>query len=117
MMTTLRSFAMPFYGVVSCALLIHCAPPDPALESITSSNGTKPYVVRNVHSSQARTMIAATGASIFEVGHDYVLIDATSENEQQLSNLGLSIEPADDMLRPQSLPGPGSDYHSYDEMV
>ena len=59
---------------------------------------TVTYQITNVVGAGSRSAIAATGADIFEVGHDYVLL----ETQDQFENL---FPPAD------------SNYHDYAEMV
>ena len=42
-----------------------------------AAKGTDTYKISNVFDARARSTIAATGALVFEVGHDYVLVEAT----------------------------------------
>ena len=48
----------------------------PAAAQPFKDTGT--YKISNVFDARTRSAIAATGADIFEVGHDYVLVEATA---------------------------------------
>src|SRR5689334_8156100 len=72
------------------------------------------YRIPNVFDVQTRSAIAATGAGIFEVGHDYVLVEATPEEARALGRLGLTLEPH---FFEQAFPPADSNYHDYAEMV
>ena len=50
------------------------------------------YRVANVFDVQTRSAIAATGANLFEVGHDYVLVEATPDEARALGRLGFTLE-------------------------
>ncbi|HSK76995.1 MAG TPA: M14 family zinc carboxypeptidase, partial [Thermoanaerobaculia bacterium] len=72
----------------------------------------------NVFDARARSAIAATGADIFEVGHDYVLVEATGREARALKRKGLKLE----RFRTQEeflkvFPAADSAYHDYAEMV
>ncbi len=75
---------------------------------------TGTYKISQVFDAHARSAIAATGADIFEVGHDYVLVEATPEEAMALGRLGLTLEP---LLVSQAFPPADSAYHDYAEMV
>lgn len=66
----------------------------------------------------SRSAIAATGADIFEVGHDYVLLEATGEEAKAITKLGFTLvkiatqEQFDNLFPPAD-----SNYHDYAEMV
>ncbi|HEX6864475.1 MAG TPA: M14 family zinc carboxypeptidase [Thermoanaerobaculia bacterium] len=72
------------------------------------------YRIPNVFDVQTRSAIAATGAGIFEVGHDYVLVEATPEEARALGRLGLALEPH---FFEQVFPPADSNFHDYAEMV
>lgn len=80
---------------------------------------TKVYMIHNVFDVETRSLIAATGALILEVGHDYVLVEATLQEKSYMQKkMGLDIsEP--DQLDAQILAFPPADsaYHDYAEMV
>ena len=80
---------------------------------------TTVYYVTNVFDVETRSQIAATGALILEVGHDYVLIEATaSEKKSVEKRLGRSIAAPTAQQAPQlAFPPADSAYHDYAEMV
>jgi len=79
---------------------------------------TKVYFVHNVFDAQTRSAMAATGALILEVGHDYVLVEATPSEKRAIGKLGLSIaEPTADEAVILAFPPADSNYHDYAEMV
>ena len=53
---------------------------------------TDTYKISNVLDARTRSAIAATGVDIFEVGHDYVLVEATGREARALKRLGLKLE-------------------------
>ncbi|MFN8474541.1 MAG: M14 family zinc carboxypeptidase [Anaerolineae bacterium] len=84
------------------------ASPEAAIES-----DSRAYEVRPVLGVTARSAIAATGAFIFEVGHDYVLADATPAEADAIRALGYTVSD----YRALDFPPPDSAYHNYSEMV
>jgi len=84
-----------------------------------SEDETKVYYIPNVFDVETRSLIAATGALILEVGHDYVLIEATpSEKKAIEKRLKITLEEPD-LPEAQILAFPPSDsaYHDYAEML
>jgi len=79
---------------------------------------TVTYQVTNVSGAAARSAIAATGADIFEVGHDYVLVEATAEEAAALTRLGFTLVKfrTQDEFK-EAFPPADSNYHDYAEMV
>jgi carboxypeptidase T len=77
-------------------------------------NGAGFYRINKVFDAGTRSAIAATGADIFEVGHDYILVEATSEEARALGRLGLTLEPQAFI---QAFPAVDSAYHDYAEML
>jgi hypothetical protein len=76
------------------------------------------YLVPNVRDVITRSAIAATGAVIVEVGHDYVLVETDARTAAALSRRGLAVLGASDPTFQAMLFPPGdSAYHDYDEMV
>jgi carboxypeptidase T len=76
------------------------------------------YKISNVSGVETRSAIAATGAGIFEVGRDYVLVEATKSEARALKRLGLKL--ADFQipgLAAETFPSADSSYHDYAEMV
>ncbi len=83
-----------------------------------AGQGTPAYRVPNVRDLQTRNAIATTGANLFEVGRDYVLIEATPEETSAVRRLGLTllpIEAREDLVK--EFPADDSAYHDYAEMV
>lgn len=76
--------------------------------------GPSTYRINNITDRVARSAIAATGADIFEVGPDYVLVAATADEAAALRKLGFTLEP---IVMPQTFPPADSNYHDYGEMV
>jgi hypothetical protein len=61
----------------------------PAVAQPAKNTGT--YKISNVTDVRTRSAIAATGADVFEVGHDYVLVEATGREARALKRLGLEL--------------------------
>lgn len=79
---------------------------------------TVTYKISNVLDVHTRSAIAATGADIFEVGHDYVLVEATGREARALKRLGLELTPFRTQgAFTQAFPPADSAYHDYAEMV
>ena len=79
---------------------------------------TPVYIVHKVFNVQTRSAIAATGALIVEVGHDYVLVEATDQERRDIQRLGLDIGvPTPDEAGSLAFPSVDSNYHDYAEMV
>ncbi len=83
----------------------------PAKDTVT-------YKISAVGDVRTRSAIAATGADVFEVGHDYVLVEATPAEARALKRLGLELV----AFRTQAeflkaFPAADSAYHDYAEMV
>ena len=83
-----------------------------------SIKDTVTYQVTNVTGAGARSAIAATGADIFEVGHDYVLIEATTAEATALTQLGFTLVKyrVQDEFQ-EAFPPADSNYHDYAEML
>ena len=83
-----------------------------------AADETKVYIVHNVFDVQTRSAIAATGALILEVGHDYILIEATPSERKAVAGLGLSVaEPTTSEATMLAFPPADSNYHDFAEMV
>ncbi|MEP7013610.1 MAG: M14 family zinc carboxypeptidase [Acidobacteriota bacterium] len=62
--------------------------------------------------------MAGTGAGIFEVGRDYVLVEATNSELKALAGLGLKVVSFQMPVPPSDIfPAADSNYHDYAEMV
>jgi hypothetical protein len=82
------------------------------------AKNTVTYKISNVVDVRTRSAIAATGADVFEVGHDYVLVEATGREARALKRLGLKLErfrTQEEFLK--AFPPADSAYHDYAEMV
>ncbi|HLA07917.1 MAG TPA: M14 family metallopeptidase [Anaerolineales bacterium] len=81
--------------------------------------GTTVYWIPNVFTVEERTAIADTGAVIWEVGHDYVLVEATADEKIKIEKkLNKKIaEPTPDQAVILAFPSADSNYHDYAEMV
>jgi hypothetical protein len=80
--------------------------------------GTGTYKIEHVFDVRTRSAIAATGADVFEVGHDYVLVEATPAEARAIRRLGLALvrfETPGEILK--AFPAADSAYHDYGEMV
>jgi carboxypeptidase T len=80
---------------------------------------TQVFFIPDVFDVETRSAIAATGALILEVGHDYVLVEATSQEKQQIENtLNVKIEPpTEKQAVNMAFPSADSAYHDYAEML
>ncbi len=79
---------------------------------------TETYKISNVFDARTRSAIAATGADVFEVGHDYVLVEATGKEARSLKRLGLELvrfRTQEEFLK--VFPSADANYHDYAEMV
>jgi carboxypeptidase T len=110
-----RSRHLPLLGLTLALLLgLSLAAPSaaqPAKETAT-------YKISHVFDVRTRSAIAATGADIFEVGHDYVLVEATAREARALERLGLALvrfRTQEEFLK--AFPPADSAYHDYAEMV
>lgn len=81
--------------------------------------GTKVYYVPNVFTVEERSAIAESGATIWEVGHDYVLAEATPDEKVKIEKkLKKKIaEPTPEQAVILAFPVADSAYHDYAEMV
>jgi hypothetical protein len=85
----------------------------------SEGDGSLVYYVPNVLTVKQRTYIAATGALILEVGHDYVLVEATQEEKEAIErrfNMEIA-EPTEQQAIILAFPPADSAYHDYAEMV
>lgn len=80
---------------------------------------TQFYVVKNVFDVTTRSAIAATGAFIVEVGHDYILIEATPDELKAIQaalGKGQTITPFA-FSNLEAFPPADSAYHDFAEMT
>jgi len=76
------------------------------------------YKILKVYKVETRSSIAATGAGIIEVGHDYVLVEATGREARALKRLGFALQKFETQAEfLKVFPPADSAYHDYAEMV
>ena len=95
-------------------LLLGCA----AVAAAQPIDKVETYKISHVSDAKTRSAIARTGAGIFEVGRDYVLVEATGGEALALRRLGLTLvwfKPHEELFK--SFPAADSNYHDYAEMV
>jgi hypothetical protein len=80
-------------------------------------DGTPVYIVRNALDARTRSAIARTGANILEVGHDYVLVEATEQELKAIERLGLDAGKMTEAEVVMLFPPADSAYHDYAEML
>jgi hypothetical protein len=101
---------------LSLFLLVGLSLALPATAQPVKNTGT--YKISNVLDVHTRSAIAATGADIFEVGHDYVLVEATAREAKALKRLGLELTGFKTQKAfVEAFPPADSAYHDYAEMV
>lgn len=83
----------------------------------TGPDDTEFYVVKNVLDVESRSTIAATGAFIVEVGHDYILVEATPAEIKALMNLGFKDIRRFEFSNLEAFPPADSAYHDFAEMT
>ncbi len=104
--------------VITLVCLAVLALPAAAMPDSDDVDETPVYVVRNVFDVETRSAIAATGALILEVGHNYILVEATPEEAKAIAELGLDIsQPTPAEVGILAFPPADSAYHDYAEMV
>ncbi|HEV7669717.1 MAG TPA: M14 family zinc carboxypeptidase [Thermoanaerobaculia bacterium] len=111
-----RSRPRPSLLGLTLALLLGLLLAAPAVAQ--PAKGTETYKISKVFDVKTRSAIAATGADVFEVGHDYVLVEATSAEARALKRLGFALQgfkTQTEFLR--VFPPADSAYHDYAEMV
>src|SRR5512139_1250823 len=96
-------------GVLPASAARQPAPPQPSVEN----ENIAIYRVDNVVSREDRTAIAQTGASIDEVGANYVIVSATPREARAIAALGYPIQ---EMLGALDFPPADAAYHNYTEM-
>src|SRR6185295_17658402 len=82
------------------------------------AKATETYKISRVFDARTRSTIAATGADVFEVGHDYVLVEATPAEARALKRRGFVLQgfkTQEEFLK--VFPTADSAYHDYAEMV
>ena len=84
-----------------------------------SEDVSEVYYIENVFTTEERSAIAASGALILEVGHNYILVEATAAEKRAIERgLGKMIaKPTYEQAVPLAFPPADSAYHDYAEMV
>src|SRR5262245_1484854 len=84
-----------------------------------SDKETTVYWIPNVFTVEQRTAIAQTGAAILEVGHDYVLVEATAQEKEKIEKkLNKKLAPpTEQQAGILAFPPADSAYHDYAEML
>src|SRR4051812_41969987 len=103
-------------GLILALLLLGLAAAAPAAAQPFKDTGT--YKISQVFDVHTRSAIAATGAGIIEVGHDYALVEATPAEAMALRRLHLRLvrfATPEEFLK--AFPPADSAYHDYGEMV
>lgn len=104
---------------VSIILLFGLVIPDNPVQAARQQAGQEEsyqiftYWVGNVYTREDRTAVARTGADIIEIGSNYVIVNATEIEANQIARLGYPIVQA---FRTQDFPPVDSAYHNYAEM-
>ena len=89
-----------------------------ALARNRQEDKTPVYIIHNVFEVHTRSAIARTGANIVEVGHDYILVEATEREFRAITRLGVNIaKPTEAEAVTMLLPPADSNYHDYAEML
>jgi carboxypeptidase T len=105
---------MKFYRVLAGFLIIVLT----ASAFAQSAKETTTYKISGVPDVHARNIIARTGAGIFEVGHDYVLVEATPAEAKALAKAGFTLVQLSTQEQFDNLfPPADSNYHDYAEML
>ena len=107
----------PLLGITLVTLLVLSS--FPIATALKQTDAPTPvYVIHNVSDAATRSAIVATGANIFEVGKDYVLVEATRKEKIAIEALGLTVSdlPATNAMI-TAFPAADSAYHDYAEMV
>ena len=83
------------------------------------SDETEVLYIADVFDAETRSAIAASGALILEVGHDYVLVEATAKEKKAIERqIGKTVaRPTLEQALPLAFPSADSNYHDYAEMV
>ncbi|WP_394751735.1 M14 family metallopeptidase [Crenothrix sp.] len=117
----MKAFKLPLYKFNNKTILISLAiltwsPFNHAAAPVKKPSSV--YIIDKVFNVATRTKIARTGALILEVGHSYILVEATANEKRAIKKLGLSIAvPTQAKAAQLSFPAGDSAYHDYTEML
>ncbi|WP_369411278.1 M14 family zinc carboxypeptidase [Polycladospora coralii] len=104
-------------AVTALLLILICSPLLMNVQAAATKEAPderKMYTVDHVTTKEQRTSIVRTGATIEEVGKDYVVIIANPDEVNQIKKLKF---PVSEQFKPFDFPEGDSNYHNYDEMV
>ncbi len=106
------------YSVMSSILMLILANLSWSSPSYADQKASAVYIIHKVFNVNIRTKVVQTGALILEVGHDYILIEATPKEKLAIEALGLTPElPTIPEAAALAFPAADSAYHDYTEMV
>jgi len=94
-----------------------------SLSSTAAAQGptdeTEIYYIQDIFDVETRSAIAATGALILEVGHDYVLVEANTQEKKAIERVVGKVIAKPTFAQAEALAFPAADsaYHDYAEMV
>ena len=94
-----------------------------SLSSTAAAQGptdeTEVYYIQDIFDAETRSAIAATGALILEVGHDYVLVEANTQEKKAIERVVGKVIAKPTIAQAETLAFPPADsnYHDYAEMV
>src|SRR5687767_6151662 len=94
-----------------------------SLSSTATAQGpideTEVYYIQDIFDVETRSAIAATGALILEVGHDYVLVEANTQEKKAIERVVGKVIAKPTFAQAEALAFPAADsaYHDYAEMV
>ena len=118
----MRSLKKRWFSLAVSLMLLAAFPMTGFVNDATGSldenrfSATGFYQIPGVKSKEQRTEIARTGASIEEVGEDYVKVLATDTELRNLKEKGFQPK-AEPVLGTLDFPDADSRYHNYDEIV
>ncbi len=98
--------------------LVQLLPTTAAQTTAPDADETSIYIIEGLSTPESRSRVAMTGALILEVGHDYILIEATAEEAKALRKYNLvAAPPTQAQAGLLAFPAADSAYHDYSEMV
>jgi len=104
------------HGLILIVMMFSFSPPAAAQGP---SDETEVLYIADIFDAETRSAIAASGALILEVGHDYILVEATPQEKKAIERqVGRTIaKPTLEQALPLALPSADSNYHDFAEMV
>ena len=104
------------HGLILIVMMFSFSPPAAAQGP---SDETEVLYISDIFDAETRSAIAASGALILEVGHDYILVEATAQEKKAIERkIGKTIaRPTLEQALPLAFPPADSAYHDFAEMV